>query len=136
VELDANTIKGMALGLARAELAPGQGAAHVELGACRWPGFASHSVSKFGNGIAGSVLLGTPASVSRATFPGNFDLGARAQVSWRFLRAQVAAMNGNPLGDASFPASRFQNSAKDFVGRLGMDATVAQGPCNRWRFLR
>jgi hypothetical protein len=33
-------------------------------------------------------------------------------------------MNGNPLGDASFPA-RDPNAAKDFVGRLGMDAAIA-----------
>jgi hypothetical protein len=33
-------------------------------------------------------------------------------------------MNGNPLADASFPA-RDPNAAKDFVGRLGVDATVA-----------
>jgi hypothetical protein len=64
------------------------------------------------------------SNVSRALFPGTFDLGARAQVGWRFLRAQMAVMNGNPLGDASFPA-RDPNAAKDFVGRMGMDSTIA-----------
>jgi hypothetical protein len=33
-------------------------------------------------------------------------------------------MNGNPIGDASFPA-RDPNAAKDFVGRLGIEATIA-----------
>jgi hypothetical protein len=33
-------------------------------------------------------------------------------------------MNGNPLADASFP-TRDPNAAKDFVARLGVDATVA-----------
>jgi hypothetical protein len=36
----------------------------------------------------------------------------------------MAVMNGNPLGDASFPA-RDPNAAKDFVGRLGLNSTIA-----------
>ena len=122
VELDANTIKGMALGLARAELALGKARPtwnwELAVGLVRIP---------FGLEVREwdpDRFFLERSNVSRALFPGNFDLGARAQVSWRFLRAQVAAMNGNPLGDASFPA-RDPNSAKDFVGRLGMDATVA-----------
>ena len=39
------------------------------------------------------------SSVSRALFPGTFDLGVRARGGWRFLDAQVALMNGDPLGD-------------------------------------
>jgi hypothetical protein len=122
VELDANTVKGMAVGLARAELALGRARPawtwELALGLVRIP---------FGLEVQEREpdrFFLERSNISRALFPGNFDLGARAQVSWRFLRAQVAAMNGNPLGDASFPA-RDPNAAKDFVGRLGMDAAIA-----------
>ena len=122
VELDANTVKGMAVGLSRAELALGKSRPglnwELALGLLRIP---------FGLEVqereADRFFL-ERSNVSRAVFPGNFDLGARAQISWRFLRAQIAAMNGNPLGDASFPA-RDPNAAKDFVGRLGLDSTIA-----------
>jgi hypothetical protein len=122
VELDANTVRGMAVGLARAELALGRARPawtwELALGLVRIP---------FGLEVQEREpdrFFLERSNISRALFPGNFDLGARAQVSWRFLRAQVAAMNGNPLGDASFPA-RDPNAAKDLVGRLGMDATIA-----------
>jgi hypothetical protein len=122
VELDTNTIKGMAVGLARAELAMGQTRPQwnweLALGLLRIP---------FGLEVQEwdpDRFFLERSNVSRALFPGTFDLGARAQVGWRFLWAQMAVMNGNPLGDASFPA-RDPNAAKDFVGRLGMDSTIA-----------
>ena len=122
VELDANTVKSMAVGLARAELAAGQTRPRwnweLALGLVRIP---------FGLEIQEwdpDRFFLERSNVSRALFPGTFDLGARAQVGWRFLRAQMAVMNGNPLGDASFPA-RDPNAAKDFVGRMCMDSTIA-----------
>jgi len=122
VELDANTVKGMAVGLARAELALGKVRPmwnwELALGLLRIP---------FGLEVQEwdpDRFFLERSNVSRALLPGTFDLGGRAQVAWRFLRAQAAVMNGNPLGDASFPA-RDPNSAKDFVGRLGMDSTIA-----------
>ncbi len=122
IELDANTVKGMAMGLARAELALGRArpawAWELALGFLRIP---------FGLEIQEREpdrFFLERSNLSRALFPGTFDLGARAQASWRFVRAQLAVMNGNPLGDASFPA-RDPNAAKDFVGRLGMDSTIA-----------
>ena len=122
IELDANTLKGMAVGLARAELALGQTRP-------RWTWELGLGLLRIPFGL--EVQEWDPdrfflerSNVSRALFPGTFDLGARAQASWRFVRAQVAVMNGNPLGDASFPA-RDPNAAKDFVGRLGMDSTIA-----------
>jgi hypothetical protein len=122
IEMDANTIKGMSVGLARAELALGRVRpgwdAEVALGLLRIP---------FGLEVQEwdpDRFFLERSNVSRALFPGTFDLGGRAKGSWRFLRAQFAVMNGNPLGDASFPA-RDPNAAKDFVGRLGVDATVA-----------
>jgi hypothetical protein len=122
IEMDANTVKGMAVGLARAEVALGRVRpawdAEISLGLLRIP---------FGLEVQEwdpDRFFLERSNVSRALFPGTFDLGARGKASWRFVRAQFAVMNGNPLGDASFPA-RDPNAAKDFVGRLGVDATVA-----------
>jgi hypothetical protein len=122
IELDANTVTGMAMGLARAELALGWARPQWNL--------------RFGLGLLGipfglEVQEWYPdrfflerSNVSRALFPGIMDLGGSARGSWRFFRAQMAVMNGNPVGDASFPA-RDPNAAKDFVGRLGIEATIA-----------
>lgn len=121
VELDGNTVKGMAMGLARAELLLNEVRttwnAEVGLGLLRIP---------FGLEVQEwdpDRLFLERSNMSRALFPGTFDLGARAKLAWRFVRAQFALMNGNPLGDATFPA-RDPNAAKDFVGRIGMDSTV------------
>jgi hypothetical protein len=123
IEMDVNTVKGMSAGLARAE---------VIAGAVRpsWEVEAGLGLVRIPFGL--ELQEWEPdryflerSNVSRALFPGSFDLGGRARGSWRFLRAQVALMNGHPLGDASFPA-RDPNGAKDIVGRLGID-TVAAG---------
>jgi hypothetical protein len=63
------------------------------------------------------------STAERALFPGEYDIGARIQGGWRFLRYAVALQNGNPLGDRTFPG-RDPNSAKDFVGRGGIDTPV------------
>jgi hypothetical protein len=59
------------------------------------------------------------STASRALFPGVFDLGVRARAGWRFIDAQVALMNGDPLADRTFPVQD-PNHAKDVVGRLGV----------------
>ncbi len=59
------------------------------------------------------------STVSRALFPGVFDLGLRARAGWRFLNAQIALMNGDPLADRTFPVQD-PNQAKDVVGRVGV----------------
>jgi hypothetical protein len=66
-------------------------------------------------------LLLERSNVARALFPGEYDLGARLQGGWRWLRWQAAAMNGNPSGDKQF-ALVDPTASKDFVGRLGADA--------------
>jgi hypothetical protein len=63
------------------------------------------------------------STIMRALFPGEYDLGARQQGSWLFLRGTAAVMNGHPLGERQFPG-RDPLAAKDFVGRLGVDTTV------------
>ncbi len=60
------------------------------------------------------------STVVRALFPGEYDLGARVQGAFAVFRYAVALMNGNPLGDRSFP-TRDPNDSKDILGRVGID---------------
>lgn len=122
IEMDFNTVKGTSAGLSRAE---------VLASAARpsWDVEAGLGLVRIPFGL--EVQEWEPdrfflerSNVSRALFPGSFDLGGRLRAAWRILRAQVALMNGNPLGDATFPA-RDPNAAKDVVGRLGIDVVAA-----------
>ncbi len=63
------------------------------------------------------------SNTEQALFPGEYDLGARLQGGWRFVRWQLAAMNGDPLGEKAFPG-RDPNQSKDFVGRVGVDTRL------------
>jgi len=65
------------------------------------------------------------STTERALFPGEYDVGARLQGGWRFLRYSLAAQNGEPIGEKSFPV-RDPNHQKDWVGRLGIDG--GEGP--------
>lgn len=62
-------------------------------------------------------------TAARAFFPGNYDLGAGLLGGYRFVRYSLAIMNGQPIGEAQFPAVD-PNAGKDFVGRLGVDTSV------------
>ncbi|HEX8951924.1 MAG TPA: hypothetical protein VF945_08765, partial [Polyangia bacterium] len=61
------------------------------------------------------------SNVARAFFPGEYDLGARLQGGWRWLRWQAAAMNGHPSGDKQY-ALADPTASKDFLGRVGAEA--------------
>ena len=61
------------------------------------------------------------SNMARAFFPGEYDLGAKLQGGWRWLRWQAAAMNGNPLGRQAVRAAD-PTASKDFLGRVGADA--------------
>ncbi len=63
--------------------------------------------------------------VMSAFFPGEYDLGARVFGGWRFLRYTVAAMNGDPVGERTFPG-RDPNKSKDFVFHGGVDLTFGR----------
>jgi hypothetical protein len=63
------------------------------------------------------------SNAERAIFPGEYDLGIRLSGGWRFLRYSVAAMNGDPIGEKSFPG-RDPNESKDFMGRIGVDFQI------------
>jgi hypothetical protein len=63
------------------------------------------------------------STAEQALFPGEYDLGARIQLAWRFLRFAGAAMNGDPLGEKNFPG-RDPNHQKDWVGRVGVETPI------------
>jgi hypothetical protein len=65
------------------------------------------------------------STMARALFPGEYDLGAKLQGGWRWIRWQVAVMNGAPPGDKQY-ALRDPNRAKDVLGRLGVDTGIGR----------
>jgi hypothetical protein len=71
------------------------------------------------------------ANMLQALFPGEFDLGMRFKVKYRFLDAAIAVMNGNPIGDKEFP-DLDPVQTKDLVGRLGAEVEIAPGVRVQW----
>jgi hypothetical protein len=63
------------------------------------------------------------SNMARAFFPGEYDLGLRAQGGWRWLRWQAAVMNGHPAGDKQY-ALVDPTASKDFLGRVGVDTRL------------
>lgn len=66
------------------------------------------------------------SAVSNALFSGNYDLGARIEGSYAFVRAVAAAMNGAPIGERQFPGED-PNKSRDLLGRLGVDLEIVPG---------
>lgn len=66
-------------------------------------------------------LFFEPTVMAQALFPGAYDLGVRLTGGWRFLRYDVAVMNGEPAGEKTFPAMD-PHAGKDVLGRLGVAA--------------
>jgi hypothetical protein len=56
-------------------------------------------------------------------FPGEYDAGARLMGGWRFTRYALAVMNGEPIGERTFPL-RDPNRSKDVVGRIGIETPI------------
>jgi hypothetical protein len=71
------------------------------------------------------------STMLQALFPGEFDLGMRFKVKYRFLDAAIAVMNGNPIGDKVFP-DLDPVQTKDLVGRLGAEVEIAPGVRVQW----
>jgi hypothetical protein len=121
LEVDANTVNGASAGIIDAEVTvrararddTGRPWGDATIGLLRTPW--GYEISQRDQ----DRFFLERSSVSRALFPGTFDLGVRARAGWRFIEAQVALMNGNPLGDRAFPVQD-PNRAKDIVGRLGV----------------
>jgi hypothetical protein len=126
IELDGNTVHGPAFGLASAEisyLAARKPPARPDLvmlsiGLLRIP-FGAEVQERDRD-----RLFLERSNVSRALFPGTFDLALRMQARWRALVLQLALTNGEPLGSGTF-AGQDPTAAKDLVGRVGV--TLARG---------
>jgi hypothetical protein len=63
-----------------------------------------------------------PTTASNAFFPGQADLGVRFAGALGFFRWTIAAMNGEPIGEASPYVAQDPNSGKDVVARFGFDS--------------
>jgi len=67
-------------------------------------------------------LFMEPTTASNAFFPGQADLGVRFAGALGFFRWTIAAMNGEPIGEASPYVAQDPNSGKDVVARFGLDS--------------
>ncbi|HEX2570136.1 MAG TPA: hypothetical protein VH877_11305 [Polyangia bacterium] len=130
VTIDGNTLRGTAIRVLGAEAtlrwpAPKAGAPPGT------PPLIAATFGSFKNPFGYEVSLQSDtqrlfverSAVARALFPGEYDLGFRLQGGWRFLRYAFAIMNGEPIGERSFPV-RDPNKAKDYLGRLGIDTEL------------
>jgi hypothetical protein len=63
------------------------------------------------------------STVMEALFPGDFDLGVRFKVNYRFLEWSFGVMNGSPIGNKVFP-DLDPVRAKELVGRVGVSFEV------------
>ncbi len=123
LEFDGNTLKGPAARIINAEASlrlPGRGGAGtpplvmLTVGLFKIPfGF------EIGESDRERLFL-ERSTAERGLFPGEYDLGARLQGGWRFIRYALAVQNGEPIGERAYPL-RDPNHQKDWVGRVGID---------------
>jgi len=66
------------------------------------------------------------ANMMQALFPGEFDLGVRFMMKYRFLRWGMGVMNGSPIGSKEFP-DLDPTATKEVVGRVGVDFDIVPG---------
>jgi hypothetical protein len=66
------------------------------------------------------------ATVLRAMFPGEFDLGLRLKGGYRAFEYAFGVLNGDPIGERQFPG-RDPNESKDLLGRIGVDTAIVPG---------
>ncbi len=64
------------------------------------------------------------STFANALFPGTFDLGLSINGGFRFVRYQFAVVNGDPIGERTFPG-RDPNETKDLVFRVGGAGSIA-----------
>lgn len=65
-------------------------------------------------------------SMTSALFPDTYDLGLRLAGGYRMARWSFAVMNGDPVGERSFPG-RDPNHSKDLVFRVGAASELLPG---------
>ena len=123
VELDANTVKGAAIGLQHAEVSlayrnqDDSPLVQVTLGLFDNP---------FGREVVESPRdrpFMERSLASRGFFPAEPDLGVRLSGKAAWFRYSVAVVNGQPLGDRTGFALQDPNAHKDVLGRVGVDVT-------------
>lgn len=120
VELDANTVKGPAIGVQKAEAT-----LHYRPDLAR-PPIAQLTVGLFDTPF-GYELVESPRArpfmertqAARAFWPGEPDLGLRIAGALGFARWTIAAMNGQPLGTTY--ALQSPVSGKDVIFRVGAE---------------
>jgi hypothetical protein len=120
IELDANTVRGAAIGLQHAEVSL------AYRNADKTP-LVSLTMGLFDNPF-GREVVESPRErpfmersfASREFFPAEPDLGVRlsGQVAW--FRYSAAVVNGQPLGDRTGFILQDPNSHKDVLGRVGV----------------
>lgn len=126
IELDANSVRGAAIGIQHAEATLAyRNPDHTPM--------VSATVGLFDNPFGREVLESPRERVfmersfaSRAFFPAEPDLGLRAagQIDW--FRYSVAVVNGQPLGDRTGFILQDPNAHKDVLGRVGVALNVKQ----------
>jgi len=129
LELDANTVNGPTMRLLDAHasaMLPGEGPVPLvmaSIGLLKVPfGF------EVGQANRGRLFL-ERSTAAQAFFPDageGYDLGARIQGGWRFLRYAVVVQNGELLGSGRF-AGLDPNHQKDIAGRAGIDTEIVEG---------
>lgn len=126
LELDGNTVRGPAMRIISAEVGltilkgddlPLLGAS---IGLMKIP-FGFEVPERFEH-----RLFVEASHTSNALFPGFYDLGVKLGGGWKFLRYQLAVMNGDPVGERAFPG-RDPAKSKEILGRLGISTSPLEG---------
>jgi len=130
VELDGNTTRGARVELqtAFAGVAWPQEAPEVGRWAIVEGRFGLLRVP-FGHDLQASSqgrLFVERSQAARALFGSGLDLGVEVRGQWRFVRYQLAAVDGSPLGAADF-AAQDPTASRDLLGRLGVVIPMGGG---------
>jgi hypothetical protein len=127
LELDANTTRGVTVGIRRAEAALLYRGDNPDTA----PPLVMLSVGvtdlPFGFELAESARVRPfmeRSFASSALFPTEMDAGAKLSGAIAFVRYGVAITNGEPVENGGLP--RDPNAAKDVSGRLGVDLDVSK----------
>ena len=127
LELDANTISGMAVGIRRAEGSVFyRGSNRKDL-----PPLVMLTAGitdlPFGYELLepdGSRVFMERSLSSTALYPTKMDTGIKVSGAIAFVRYGIALTNGEPVDGRGFP--RDPNNAKDITGRVGVDVPIRQ----------
>jgi hypothetical protein len=66
------------------------------------------------------------STMSNELVPQSYDLGARVLGGYKFVNYALGIMNGDPIGEKTFPG-RDPNKSKDLVFRVGVSTEIAEG---------